>query len=102
MTGQATTYTATVTVTAPGSGTPTGKIKFLDGGVAIATCGGATGQTISGSTATCAQTYNASVGNHTITVQYLGDTNFTASAVSAPITQSVNKASDDDHGRVLG
>ena len=42
--GQAVTYTATVAVTAPGSGTPTGNIEFLDGGTAISTCGGATRQ----------------------------------------------------------
>ena len=89
VTGQAVTYTATVSVTAPGAGTPTGNIEFFDVGVAIATCGGASGNPLSGTSATCVVTY-ASAGSHPITAQYLGDTAFNASAVSAPITQSVN------------
>ena len=90
--GQAVTYTATVAVTSPGSGTPTGKIEFLDGGTAIATCGGASGNPLSGTSATCAVTYGT-VGSHTITAKYLGDSNYSASPTSSSITQTVNAAS---------
>jgi len=90
--GQSVTYTATVAVSAPGAGTPTGNVEFFDGGTPIATCGGATGNPLSVTTATCSQTY-ATVSSHTITAQYLGSTNFNASAASASLTQAVNKAS---------
>ena len=89
--GQQVTYTGTVSVTAPGGGTPTGKIEFLDGGTAIAGCGGATGQSLTGPSATCQVTY-AAVGSHIITVKYLGDTNYTTSPTSGSITQVVNQA----------
>jgi hypothetical protein len=92
VTGQQVTYTATVAVTAPGGGTPTGNIEFFDGVTPIAGCGGSSGNPLSGSSATCQQTYNASGGSHTITAQYLGDTNYNPSAVSSSITQTVNKA----------
>jgi large repetitive protein len=89
---QAVTYTATVTAAAPGTGSPTGNVEFFDGGTAIATCGGATGEALSGTspdTATCAVTYTAT-GTHTITAEYLGATNgYTASPVSASISQTV-------------
>jgi hypothetical protein len=91
VTGQQVTYTGTVAVTAPGSGTPTGNIEFLDSGTAIGTCGGISGNALSGTTATCAVTYNA-IGSHTITAKYLGDTNYSASPTSSSITQVVNQA----------
>ena len=90
--GQAVTYTATVAVTAPGSGTPSGKIEFFDGGTAIAVCGGASGNPLSGTNATCVVTYGT-VGSHTITAKYLGDSNYSASPTSSSITQTVNVAS---------
>jgi hypothetical protein len=93
--GQAVTYTATVTPTAPSTGTPTGNVEFLDGGTAITGCGGATGEALGAgvNTTTCVVTYTAT-GAHTITAKYLGATgSYTASAVSATITQTVNKAS---------
>ena len=89
--GQAVTYTATVAVTPPGAGTPTGNVEFFDGGTAIAACGGASGNPLSGTSATCVVTYGAT-GSHTITAKYLGSTNFSASAVSSSITQTVNAA----------
>ena len=89
--GQAVTYTATVFVTAPGGGAPAGNVEFFDNGTAIATCGGATGQPLGGSTATCTVTYS-SVGSHTIKAQYLGDANY-ASSTSANISQVVNRPS---------
>jgi hypothetical protein len=56
-TGQAVSYTATVTgVTPPGSGSPTGNIVFSvvgSGGGTVANCQGGNTQPLSGSTATC-------------------------------------------------
>ena len=90
--GQQVTYTGTVSVSPLGGGTPTGSIEFFDGGTAITGCGGISGEPLSGLTATCQVTYNT-VGSHAITAQYLGDPNYNASAVSSPITQTVNAAS---------
>ena len=82
------TYSANVAVSSPGAGTPTGSIEFFDGGTAIASCGGASGVTISGGTATCSIAYTTA-GSHTITVKYLGDSNFNASPVSTPLTETI-------------
>ena len=87
--GQPVTYTATVGVTAPGSGTPSGVVEFFDSGTAISAC---TAQPLNGSaqdTATCMVSYSTT-GTHTITAQYLGSSNFAASAVSGSIKQQVN------------
>lgn len=90
VTGQAITLTATVTANGPGSGTPTGSIEFFDGGTAISTCGGTSGNPVNGSgAATCTMTY-AAPGSHPLTAQYLGDSNYNASALSSSTTQSVN------------
>jgi hypothetical protein len=87
--GQTVTYTATVTVTPPASGTPTGTVNFKDGGLTITGCGL---QAVSGGgTATCAVAYPGP-GSHTITAIYSGDPNFGAST-SAVLTQIVNQAS---------
>jgi hypothetical protein len=88
--GQQVTYTATVS--ASGAGTPTGKVAFFDGTDAIIGCGGSAGAALTGSNATCSQTYSAT-GTHPITATYLGDTDFNASAASAAISQVVNQGS---------
>jgi hypothetical protein len=88
--GQQVTYTATVRTTE--SGSPTGNIAFFDGGSPIGSCGGSSGAALSGSTATCGQTY-ATPGSHSITAEYLGDLSFNPSAVSPAIIQVVNQAS---------
>ena len=82
--GQSVTFTATVTAVAPGSGTPTGSITFLDGSTTLGTA------TLSGGKATFKTTALAA-GPHTITVSYSGDGNFVTST-SAPLTQTVNQA----------
>ena len=82
--GQSVTFTATVTAVAPGSGTPTGSITFLDGSTTLGTA------TLSGGKATFKTTALAA-GPHTITVSYSGDGNFVKST-SAPLTQTVNHA----------
>jgi hypothetical protein len=84
--GQSTTYTATVIADPPGAGTPTGTVTFQDGGVTIAGCASSP---MVGGTATCAVTY-IGVGSHSITAVYSGDANFLPS-VSAPLTQTVNQ-----------
>ncbi len=84
--GQSVTFTATVSAVAPGSGTPTGTVTFLDGGSPIGT------GTLSGGIATFT-TSGLAVGNHTITTSYGGDGNFngnTGSLTGNP--QVVNKA----------
>jgi hypothetical protein len=87
--GQQVTYTASVSVNSPGLGTPTGYIEFFDSGTPISTCGGSSGLVLG---TTCEVTYDA-MGSHTITAQYLGDANFSASSASSSITQVVNEAS---------
>ncbi len=82
--GQPVTFTATVTATAPGSGTPTGTITFKDGATTIGT--GA----LSGGSATFATNY-ANAGSHSITAVYGGSTDFNTSTSSA-LTQAVNAA----------
>ncbi len=91
--GQTVTYTATVSVTSPGSGSPTGNIEFFDNGTAISTCGGTSGVTVNGADqATCLVAWPSTVGQ-TITAKYLGDSNYLASPTSPSLNQVVNKAS---------
>jgi hypothetical protein len=81
--GQNTTFTATVTPADRGAAVPSGAVRFLDNGQAIASC-----QTqpltagTSSSSATCTVSY-ASPGVHSITASYPGDGNFKASDASA-------------------
>jgi len=80
--GESVNFTATVSATAPASGTPTGTVTFKDGGTPICTSvtlvGGAAGCTTSSLTG----------GLHSITVEYSGDDNFNA-ATSAIFSQVV-------------
>ena len=72
-----------IATVAPSSGTgaPTGSVEFLDGGSPINACGGTTGAAISDRDASCTVTYSAS-GDHSITADYLGDSNFEGSQSS--------------------
>ena len=84
--GQSVTFTATISPVAPGTGTPTGTVTFLDGGSPIGT------GTLSGGIATFT-TSALAVGNHTITTSYGGDGNFNGSTGSLTGNpQVVNKA----------
>jgi uncharacterized repeat protein (TIGR01451 family) len=85
--GQSVTLTATVSVTSPGSGTPTGNVVFKDGATTLATVAlnGGSPDKATFSTA------SFSVATHAITAQYLGGTGYNASAV-ANFSQVVNKA----------
>ena len=74
--GQSVMFTATVSVSAPGTGTPTGMVTFKDSGATIGT-----GTLINGQA-----TYSTSAlsaANHPITAVYGGDNNFTGSTSSA-------------------
>jgi hypothetical protein len=82
--GQSVTFTATVAVTSPAAGTPTGTVTFMEGARTLGT------GTLSGGTATYA-TSALTVGNHkTITAVYGGDGNF-ATSTSPDLVQTVSK-----------
>ncbi|HLJ96973.1 MAG TPA: Ig-like domain-containing protein, partial [Gemmataceae bacterium] len=87
--GQAVTFTATISITAPGAGTPSGTVQFqIDGSDA----GAPVNVTISGGVITASLSRTLAVGSHAITASYSGDTSFAASSATA-FTQIVNKAS---------
>ena len=78
---QSVTLTAMVTVSAPGSGTPSGSVTFKDGGTTLGT----------GALSSGRATFTSSslvVGSHSITAVYGGDANFSGST-SAPFIQQV-------------
>jgi hypothetical protein len=83
LTGQAVTFTATVSAVAPGSATPIGKVVFMDGNVVLGTVGtGANG------TATFTTSF-AAAGSHVITAVFPGGVlSFLAS--SQTLTEQVN------------
>jgi len=83
--GQAVTFTATVSALPPGSGTPTGTMQFKDG---VTNLGSPV--TLSSGTATSSSISSLTVGAHSITAVYSGDSNF-AGSTSAPLTQSVTR-----------
>lgn len=83
--GQSVTFTASVSVTPPGSGTPTGTVTFKDGQTTLGT-----GDLDSSGQATFT-TSALSVGSHSITAEYGGDSNFNGST-SAALAQTVEKA----------
>lgn len=86
--GQAYTVNFSVSVTAPGSATPTaptGNVQVSDGSQ---TCLGAIN---AGGTGSCSLT-STTAGNKTLTATYQGDTNFNASLASTGVAHTVNKA----------
>jgi hypothetical protein len=87
VTGQSVTFEADLTVTPPGSGSPTGAVAFKDGGTTISTC---SSQAVSNSSATCTIS-TLSAGSHTITAAYSGDVNFGGST-SNSVVELVTKA----------
>ncbi len=74
--GQSVMFTATVSVTAPGGGTPTGMVTFKDNGATIGTGTLMNGQATYSTSALSAAT-------HPITAVYGSDSNFTGSTSSA-------------------
>src|SRR5207302_4491445 len=73
--GQPVTFTAGVTVNAPGAGTPTGAVDFVD----VTTGTDLGSRPLSGGSAQLTTT-SLGVTSHTITATYGGDGNFTASS----------------------
>ena len=84
--GQDVVFTATISVSAPGSGKPTGSVSFIDGTTVLgsAPLNGYGVATFSSST--------LSLASHSITATYAGDDAFAASTSTA-ITQSVTRDS---------
>jgi hypothetical protein len=90
--GELVTFEATVDVTSPGSGTPTGSVTFIEGG----TCASPTTVLASAVALSSAkasfQTSALSVGGHTIVGCYSGDDDFKSS--NGSITQNVRYTFD--------
>src|SRR5207244_2599128 len=89
--GQSTTFTATVSVVAPGTtliAPPTGTVNFFDGGISI---GSRSLTTTAGVTTASFSTYSLAVGSHSITATYADDANFNPST-SSVLSQVVEKA----------
>jgi hypothetical protein len=85
LSGQTVTFTATISVTAPGSGSPTGTVAFKDGTTTLCAA-----SAVSSGQATCA--VGLPTGGHSVTAVYSGDSSFTGST-SSPVTVTVNQAS---------
>ena len=83
--GQIVTFTAQVTATFPGTGTPTGTVTFKDGTTTLETTDLSAGVAAFSTSA-------LAVGTHSITAVYTGDANFIAST-SFPLDQDVDQAS---------
>jgi hypothetical protein len=81
--GQAVTFTAAVSAAAPGSGTPTGVVTYMDGGTVLARVPLDAGGRAAFSTAALA------AGGHIVTALYSGDGNFLGT--SAGVAQAVGK-----------
>jgi len=79
--GETVTFTAILSVVAPGTGTPTGTVSFMDGASMLGT-----GTLDSNGTATFS-TSGLTLGTHAITAEYGGDTNYTAS--TSPVLAQV-------------
>jgi hypothetical protein len=89
--GQAVTFSTTVSVVAPGVGTPTGTVTFKDGTTALGTVALTAG-------AASFTTASLAAGSHSITVSYAGDGSF-AVTTSTAVLQTV---SPDGTATLLG
>lgn len=72
--GQSVTLTATVAPVAPGAGTATGKVTFLDGSITLGT------GTLSSADVATFSTSSLAAGSHSLTASYGGDPNFSGSS----------------------
>jgi hypothetical protein len=84
VTGQAVSFTATVAAVAPGAGTPTGTVTFMDGNTVLGTVA-----VVTGGKATFTTSF-AATGGHVITAVYNGSAAFVGS--SQALTEQVNAA----------
>jgi uncharacterized repeat protein (TIGR01451 family) len=78
--GQPVTYTATVAVQSPGTGTPTGSVSFS--GAAGTLCSSAPLDLGTPDTATCTTTYTGGAQSDDVTASYAGDSNYASSSGS--------------------
>jgi hypothetical protein len=85
--GQTVTFTATVKVVAPGSGTPSGSVAFKADGSVIPGCGA---QTLNGSGQATCTTAALAVGPRSVSTEYAGAGIYNPSAAAYP--QIVNPA----------
>jgi len=77
-------FTATVTATAPGAGTPTGNVQFVaDGSTTLGTI------PLAGGVATLSNVTSLTLGTHPVVATYVGDASFTTST-SSQVNQVVN------------
>ena len=89
--GQSVTLTATIT-TGPGAVTsPTGTVKFLDGGKPLAEGTLSTSGGVTSASYTTTLSAPLSVGTHSITASYEGDPNFKASETTESASETVAK-----------
>jgi ELWxxDGT repeat protein len=79
------TFTAVVSASAPGAGTPTGMVTFKDGSIVL---GAGRLQVVAGMDQATFSTAKLSVGTHTITATYAGDNAYAGSA-SPALVQTV-------------
>ena len=86
--GQPVTYTATVSVSAPGGGVPSGTVTFKDGSTPLACMGGT--QTLGSGSATCVVTHTAA-GTRSVTAVYSGSADHLTSTSQA-VSQVVGAA----------
>jgi ELWxxDGT repeat protein len=83
--GQPVTFTATITVVAPGAGTPTGSVTFKDASTVLGT------GTLDATSHATFSFATLSVGGHAINATYNGDKSFVASNQSPAIGNTVNR-----------
>ena len=88
--GQPVAFTATVGITSAGATDPGGTVDFKDGTATIAGCAGLPVNAATNS-ATCT-TSALTVGSHSVTAAYSGDTNFNGSSTAAAAASTVNRA----------
>jgi hypothetical protein len=100
--GDSVSFTDTVTVPSPGSGTPTGRVNFSDNGNPIAGCQNVTLSDTG--TAQCTPASALPAGQHTITADYSGDSNYAAStgSLDAPVAQATLHLDGQDASTVYG
>ncbi|HEX3840160.1 MAG TPA: Ig-like domain-containing protein [Acidimicrobiales bacterium] len=84
--GQPVTFTATVSANAPGAGTPTGNVTFLDGATPLGT---PALNAVAGNDQASITVSSLSVGTHAISAVYGADVDFLTS--TGTVTQSVNQ-----------
>ncbi|MFZ0251905.1 MAG: Ig-like domain repeat protein [Acidimicrobiales bacterium] len=72
--GAPVTYTATVSILSPGTGTPTGSVSFTDNGSAVSDCQSLNLPATGPFQVTCTETYGTNA-SHLVVATYSGDTN---------------------------